>query len=125
MIDHLSLGVAELGRSRRFYDAALGALGYRRLSGDQSALAYGVDEAMLWLLKSTRPVQADAESGLHVAFQAQTRDAVDAFHDAALRHGGQDNGAPGFRPHYGGSYYAAFVLDPDGYRIEAHCEAMP
>lgn len=122
MIDHLSFGVSDLDRSRLFYDRALAALGYRRLASGDDSLGYGAEEPVLWLLKTPRPVRSDAESGLHVSFKAHARDAVDAFHREALRHGGQDNGGPGLRPAYGASYYAAFVVDPDGYRLEAHCD---
>ncbi|RQS68447.1 VOC family protein [Burkholderia sp. Bp8963] len=122
MIDHLSFGVAQIDRSRAFYDSTLGALGYKRLVGDASSLAYGTAEPVLWLTHSTRPVIADPESGLHVSFKASSPVEVDAFYRAALEHGGADNGGPGRREHYGPGYYAAFVTDPDGYRLEAHCE---
>ncbi|MEO7887385.1 VOC family protein [Polaromonas sp.] len=122
MIDHLSFGVTDIARSRLFYDGALGALGYRMLSGDDRALGYGADEPVLWLYKTSRAVQSGPESGLHVAFKAADRDAVAAFHRQALQLGGHDNGVPGLRSSYGPSYYAAFAIDPDGYRLEAHCE---
>ena len=120
MIDHLSLGVRDLAASRRFYDAALAPLGYRCLSEDPASLGYGRDTAVLWLLATEQPVAADPRSGLHVCFKAHDPAGVDAFHAAALAHGGQDHGAPGPRPDYGPDYYAAFVTDPDGYRLEAH-----
>jgi catechol 2,3-dioxygenase-like lactoylglutathione lyase family enzyme len=124
MIDHLSLGVSELSRTRRFYDAVLGALGYRRFSGDDSSLSYGADGPVLWLQTAKRPVAADLESGLHLAFAATTPAQVDAFYRAALDNGGSDNGRAALRESYGPGYYAAFVLDPDGYRLEAHCELL-
>ena len=120
MIDHLSLGVRDLAASRRFYDAALAPLGYRCLSHDDGSLGYGRDSAALWLLGTGHPVNPDPRSGLHVCLRAPDRASVDAFHAAALAHGGRDHGAPGLRPDYGADYYAAFVTDPDGYRIEAH-----
>jgi catechol 2,3-dioxygenase-like lactoylglutathione lyase family enzyme len=120
MIDHLSLGVRDMAASRRFYDAALAPLGYRCLSEDATALGYGRDAAALWLLRTDHPVAPDRRSGLHVCLQAPDAASVDAFHVAALSHGGRDNGAPGLRADYGPHYYAAFVADPDGYRIEAH-----
>jgi catechol 2,3-dioxygenase-like lactoylglutathione lyase family enzyme len=120
VIDHLSLGVRDLATSRRFYDAALAPLGYRCLSEGPSSLGYGCDAAMLWLLATDHPVAADPRSGLHVCFSARDAAAVDAFHAAALAHGGRDHGAPGLRADYGPKYYAAFVTDPDGYRLEAH-----
>ena len=77
----------------------------------------------MWLGTSESPVPADPNSGLHVCFTAPTRKSVDAFHKAALASGGRDNGKPGLRKDYGENYYAAFVIDPDGYRIEAYCSA--
>ncbi|MEI7037643.1 VOC family protein [Fulvimonas yonginensis] len=120
MIDHLSLGVRDLAASRRFYDAALAPLGYRRLSTCDDSLGYGADGVVLWLLQTAHPVAADPRSGLHLCLRAPGRTAVDAFHAAALAHGGADNGAPGLRADYGPDYYAAFATDPDGYRLEAH-----
>ena len=121
MIDHLSIGVRDVARAKRFYDAALAPLGYKCLSAGEGSLGYGADAAALWINAAERPVPPDEKSGLHVCFAAPTRRSVDAFHAAALATGGKDNGKPGLRPDYGGSYYAAFVVDPDGYRIEAHC----
>ncbi len=86
-------------------------------------LSYGGDAAVLWINAAPRPVPPDDQSGLHVCFSAPTRRSVDQFHEAALRTGGRDNGAPGLRADYGADYYAAFVVDPDGYRIEAYCGA--
>jgi catechol 2,3-dioxygenase-like lactoylglutathione lyase family enzyme len=120
MIDHLSLGVRDLAASRRFYDAALAPLGYRCLSEDAASLGYGRQSPALWLLRTDHPVAADPRSGLHVCLKAGDRAGVDAFHAAALAHGGRDHGAPGLRADYGPDYYAAFVIDPDGYRVEAH-----
>jgi catechol 2,3-dioxygenase-like lactoylglutathione lyase family enzyme len=124
MLDHISIGVRDIARTRRFYDAALAPLGYRCLSDGAESLGYGRDAVALWIGAAARPVPADPESGLHVCFAAPTPASVDAFHAAALREGGQDNGPPGLRTDYGPGYYAAFVVDPDGYRIEAHCEAV-
>jgi len=120
MIDHLSIGVRDVARARAFYDAALEPLGYRRLGEDAVSLGYGAASVVFWVLQSAAPVPADERSGLHICLAAPTRASVDAFHAAALRRGGRDNGAPGLRPDYGANYYAAFVMDPDGYRIEAH-----
>lgn len=121
MIDHLSIGVRDVGRTKRFYDAALVPLGYKCLSAGESSLGYGAAAVALWINTVERPVPPDDRSGLHVCFAAPTRRSVDAFHAAALAAGGKDNGQPGLRPDYGDSYYAAFVVDPDGYRIEAYC----
>src|SRR3954469_4989918 len=123
MIDHLSIGVRDLARAKRFYDAALKPLGYACLSEGEGGLGYGAAEPALWLNLVERPVPPDEASGLHVCFAAPSRKAVDAFHAAALGAGGRDNGAPGLRPDYGPGYYAAFAVDPDGYRVEAHCSS--
>ncbi len=123
MIDHLSLGIGDLQKSRAFYDAALGALGYKRLREMDGALAYGQDEPVLWLAVTPHPVPPDPQSGLHLCFKAPDRASVDAFHRAALGAGGTDNGPPGPRAEYGPTYYAAFAIDPDGYRVEAVCYA--
>ncbi|MCW5745650.1 MAG: VOC family protein [Alphaproteobacteria bacterium] len=121
MIDHISLGVRDIARTRRFYDAALAPLGYRCLSPGETSLGYGRDGVALWFGATDHPVPADERSGLHVCFSAADRKAVDTFHKAALKSGGRDNGKPGLRADYGENYYAAFVVDPDGYRIEAYC----
>ena len=76
---------------------------------------------MFWIYASSRPVPADPASGLHFCFDAPTRKSVDKFHAAALKSGGKDNGKPGLREDYGPDYYGAFVIDPDGYRLEAYC----
>jgi catechol 2,3-dioxygenase-like lactoylglutathione lyase family enzyme len=121
MLNHISIGVRDIARTKRFYDAALKTLGYKCLSESQDSLGYGRDAVALWITSAERPVPADAKSGLHFCFDAPTRKSVDAFHAAALRSGGRDNGKPGVRPDYSPHYYAAFVVDPDGYRIEAYC----
>ena len=121
MIDHISIGVRDIARTRAFYDAALEPLGYRCLSQDAGSLGYGQDTVAFWISAVERPVPPDDQSGLHVCISAPTRQSVDAFHAAALAEGGRDNGAPGLRGNYGANYYAAFVVDPDGYRIEAYC----
>jgi len=119
MLNHVSIGVRDVARSKRFYDAALAPLGYRCLSASDAALGYGRDVAVFWLYRSERPVPADAASGLHFCFDAPDRASVDAFHAAALKQGGQDNGPPGLREDYDPRYFAGFVVDPDGYRLEA------
>lgn len=122
MIDHISIGVSDLPRAARFYDAALAPLGLGRVSTSDAAIGYGKEGlAGLWVQVARRPVPADPESGLHICLGASTRRSVQAFHKAALAAGGSDNGKAGLRPAYGASYYAAFVIDPDGYRIEAYC----
>jgi catechol 2,3-dioxygenase-like lactoylglutathione lyase family enzyme len=122
MIAHLSIGVRDLERSKGFYDSALAPLGYKCLRPGRTMLGYGYGSHNIafWIVSAERPVPADEKSGLHVCFVAPSAEAVDVFHAAALRAGGQDNGAPGPRPVYGPDYYAAFIIDPDGYRIEAY-----
>ena len=122
MLDHVSIGVRDIARTKRFYDAALKPLGYTCLSEGGGSLGYGRDAVALWIGAAEHPVPADAKSFLHFCFAAPTRKSVDAFHQAALKAGGKDNGKPGVRADYSADYYAAFVVDPDGYRLEAHCE---
>lgn len=122
MIDHVSIGVRDIAKSKRFYDAALKPLGYACLSESEGSLGYGHGGVTLWIGAAEHPVAADMKSGLHFCFAAPTDKSVDAFHAAALATGGRDNGKPGLRADYGPGYYAAFVVDPDGYRIEAHCQ---
>ncbi len=121
MLDHVSIGASDLLRAGIFYDAVLTNLGYARLYGDESSLGYGDGRVGFWIGAAQHPVPADSKSGLHFCFAAPTRASVDAFHAAALANGGKDNGQPGVRADYGPDYYAAFVVDPDGYRIEAYC----
>jgi catechol 2,3-dioxygenase-like lactoylglutathione lyase family enzyme len=121
MLDHISIGVADVKRTKEFYDAALQALGYKCLSESDTSLGYGDKAVTLWIAEAARPVKPDLQSGLHVCFAAPTRKAVDAFYNAAMSAGGKDNGGPGLRADYGDNYYAAFVIDPDGYRLEAYC----
>lgn len=119
MIHHLSLGVRDLERSARFYDSVLGALGFRRVFEDDTAIGYGlVDDEDLLCLK-VRGDAAPPGAGFHLAFSAPSRAAVRAFHAAGRDQGGQDNGEAGLRQDYGDHYYAAFLIDPDGHRIEA------
>lgn len=121
MIDHISIGVSDISRTRKFYDAVLKPLNYSCLSEGEDSLGYGKEQVQLWTNVAKKPIKPDMESGLHFCFAAPTRKSVDAFHKAALAAGGRDNGKPGLRADYGESYYAAYVIDPDGYRIEAYC----
>jgi len=119
LIDHTGIGVSDVARSAAFYDAVLAALGINRvmqMPPDTGAdgVAYGIDHPVFWI---DRFHPHDARN--HTAFAARSRDEVDAFHAAALANGGTDNGPPGLRPDYTPSYYAAFVLDPDGNNMEA------
>lgn len=119
MIHHLSLGVRDLHASARFYDAVLGALGVRRVFEDDDAIGYGLENDEDILCLKLRPDAAAPGPGFHLAFTAASRAAVDAFHAAGLAAGGADNGGPGLRADYGAHYYAAFLVDPDGHRVEA------
>jgi len=124
MIDHIGLAVTDIARSRAFYEAALKPLGYRFIHDATNdvggtAVMFGVgDEVDFVIADKERPGE-----GNHVAFRAATRAEVDAFHAAALAAGGRDNGGPGLRPQYVLTYYAAFVLDQDGFNVEAVCHA--
>ena len=121
MIAHVSIGAREIARARLFYDAALKPLGYTCLSSGEDSLGYGAAAPEFWISATSHPVSPDDRSGLHICFAAPSRSAVDAFHKAAVKSGGRDNGKPGLRPDYGPDYYAAFAVDPDGYRVEAWC----
>jgi len=116
MIDHVSVAVRDLPTAMRFYDALLAVLGYRRLDTREATAGYGKKYSEFWI-----NVRADAASsdGVHVCLRARSTDVVDAFHAAALSAGGASDGTPGLRPHHGDNYYAAFIRDPDGNRIEA------
>ena len=122
MLAHISIGVRDIDRSKRFYEATLEPLGYKCLRAAKTLLGYGYgrDSIAFWVFQAEHPVPAGEKSGLHFCFAAPNVAAVNAFHAAALRGGGHDNGAPGLRPIYGPDYYAAFIIDPDGYRIEAY-----
>lgn len=122
MIDHVSLGVADLARARAFYDAALLPLGYERSFDLDDASGYGrpgIHHQALPFWIGLDPA-VPPWSG-HLCFAAPSRAAVDAFYRAALAAGGTDNGPPGLRPQYHATYYAAFVVDPDRHRVEAVC----
>jgi catechol 2,3-dioxygenase-like lactoylglutathione lyase family enzyme len=117
VIDHMTIGVSDLGVSRRFYLAALAPLGFVEhgsWSDEARDVAFGPEDLDDFAISTHYPA-----TGGHVAFAADSREQVDAFHDAALAAGATDNGRPGVRPEYSAGYYGAFVLDPDGYNIEA------
>ena len=119
MIDHISVGVSDLARSARFYEATLAPLGLSRLVSRPRTVGFGKSYPELWInLRPDMPAVA-AESGMHICLRARSSGEVDAFHAAALDAGGRSDGAPGLRPHDRVRYYAAFIVDPDGNRIEA------
>jgi catechol 2,3-dioxygenase-like lactoylglutathione lyase family enzyme len=120
MIDHLSLPVRDIARAALFYDAALAPLGLRRLMEFPGAIGYGADHPGFWIGEGQGAI-ARPGAGLHVAFAAPDRASVDAFHAAGLAAGGRDDGAPGLRPRYHADYYGAFLIDPDGFKVEAVC----
>ncbi len=120
VLGHLSFGVVDLARAGRFYDAVLAPLGYERVWADENGIGFGEPGAGDKLALFAHPTDARPPGpGFHLAFNAPSREAVDAFHVAALAAGGKDAGAPGLRPHYSQTYYAAFVIDPDGHKLEA------
>jgi catechol 2,3-dioxygenase-like lactoylglutathione lyase family enzyme len=121
MLDHLSLGTTNLERAAAFYDACLAPLGVVRVWTSPDAVGYGPPGGEDGLAIKLRPGATAPGPGFHAALTAQTRPQVDTFFHAALANGGTDHGQPGLRPNYGPNYYAAFVADPDGHRIEAVC----
>ena len=124
MIDHVSIAVRDLGRSTAFYEAVLARIGYAKLEARATTVGFGKRYPELWLNHRPEMLAQPADTGphnngVHVCLRAPTAGAVDAFHAAALAAGGASDGGPGLRPHHGEGYYAAFIRDPDGNRIEA------
>ncbi len=124
MLDHLEINVSDFARSRAFYQSALAAIGYVPRKEVPTGIGFGPGtlgdadspSGAFWIHPGT-----PSTPRVHMAFRARSRTEVDAFHRAALAAGGRDNGAPGVRPQYHPHYYGAFVLDPDGYNVEAVC----
>ena len=120
MIDHVSIAVRDLKAAAHFYEPLLATLGMSKLrEWPEAAIGYGKKHAEFWLNRRADIPSVTADSGVHVCLRAPSTEAVDAFHAAALAAGGTSDGAPGFRAQYHESYYAAFIRDPDGNRIEA------
>ena len=124
MFDHVSVGVNDLEKARAIYDGALGALGLKAVfeHGD-AAVAYGTKHPSFWVQKPDDQQTASGGNGTHICFSASTRKAVHDFYDAAIKGGAEDAGAPGPRPQYTPTYYAAFFRDASGNKIEAVCYA--
>jgi catechol 2,3-dioxygenase-like lactoylglutathione lyase family enzyme len=119
MIDHVSIAVRDLEASGRYYEAVLATLGHGKLVTRPGTIGFGKKYPEFWLNQRRAMAPVDADSGTHVCLRALDTAAVDAFHAAALAAGGRSDGAPGPRPEYSAGYYAAFVRDPEGNRIEA------
>ena len=119
MIDHVSISVRDLQSASVFYEAVLAALGYAKLEVRPATVAFGKRYSEFWVNHRPDMQPQPDGSGAHVALRASSREMVDAFHAAALAHGGASDGAPGLRPQHGEGYYAAFIRDPDGNRVEA------
>jgi catechol 2,3-dioxygenase-like lactoylglutathione lyase family enzyme len=118
MYDHIGLKVGNIGDSVRFYTAALAPLGYVLCSGDENGAGFGPkDEPALWLY----PRKGPAGPGAHIAFRAPDHAAIKKFHAEGLKAGGRDNGGAGARGDYSPTYFAAFLIDPDGNNVEAVC----
>jgi catechol 2,3-dioxygenase-like lactoylglutathione lyase family enzyme len=120
MIDHISISVRDLVKGGRFYAAALGPLGLVKLrEWPNAAIGFGKKYPEFWINRRDTMDRVADDSGVHICLRAPDTAAVDAFHAAALKAGGSSDGEPGLRPHYYEGYYAAFIRDPDGNRIEA------
>ena len=126
MLDHISIPVADVDRAAAFYDVVLATLGLVRRKERPGAIGYGPASRkapVFWILARRSEGGASPGLGLHISFQAPDRASVDSFHSAAVGSGGHDAGSPGLRPEYTMPFYGAFVLDLDGYKIEAVCRA--
>ncbi|MFL6806741.1 MAG: VOC family protein [Xanthobacteraceae bacterium] len=119
MIDHASIAVRDLAASAAFYEQVLATLGYKKLVVRPLTIGFGKTYAEVWLNHRPAMARPDGDGGVHLALRARGADVVDAFHRAALAAGGACDGPPGLRPGDSDGYYAAFVRDPDGNRIEA------
>jgi catechol 2,3-dioxygenase-like lactoylglutathione lyase family enzyme len=119
MIDHVSVGVSDLDRAARFYELTLAPLGLLRVVTRPATIGFGKAYPEFWINLRADMAPVEPGSGVHICLRAKSADEVDAFYAAALKAGGSSDGAPGLRPHERVRYYAAFVRDPDGNRIEA------
>ena len=119
MIDHVSVPVRDLHASAQFYAAVLGTLGFTQLETRPATVGFGKKYPEFWINRRSEMSRISDDCGVHICLRAPDAAAVDAFHDAAVKAGGTSDGAPGLRPQYDVQYYAAFIRDPDGNRIEA------
>jgi catechol 2,3-dioxygenase-like lactoylglutathione lyase family enzyme len=120
MLHHVSVGVADVERAAQFYDAVLKKLGFKRVMEVMPyGIAYGLKMPQFWVQVPHDQQSASSGNGTHIAFNANSKAAVNAFHAAAVSSGGRDDGSPGYRPEYTPEYYGAFVRDLDGNKIEA------
>lgn len=126
MLHHVSVGVLNVERAATFYDPVLGALGYKRIMEFLPyAIGYGETRPEFWVQLPHDQNAASVGNGTHVGFIARSKGAVNKFHEAALAHGGSNNGEPGPRADYGPDYYGAFVFDLDGNKLEATLHSLP
>jgi catechol 2,3-dioxygenase-like lactoylglutathione lyase family enzyme len=126
MYSHTTLGTNDRARAEKFYDAIMAVLGHPVLFKTPKFIAYGTAAGeKVFIVPPFDGKQALAGNGVHVAFKAESREIVDAFHAAALANGGRDEGKPGPRPHYHPNYYGAYVRDPDGNKLQAVCHRKP
>jgi catechol 2,3-dioxygenase-like lactoylglutathione lyase family enzyme len=119
MIDHVSIAVRDLAGSARFYAEVLATLGYEKLADRPATIGFGKKYPEFWLNERRSMTPVDADTGMHICLRASSVEAVQAFHAAALKAGGTSDGAPGPRSGQIGGYYAAFIRDPEGNKIEA------
>jgi catechol 2,3-dioxygenase-like lactoylglutathione lyase family enzyme len=126
MLHHVSVGARDMAKAAAFYDKVLATLGYKRVMDIMPhAVGYGATEPEFWIGRPANGKSASVGNGVHISFAAPNKNAVQAFHAAALKSGGTDEGPPGPRPDYGPDYYAAFCRDLDGNKLEAVVLAMP
>jgi catechol 2,3-dioxygenase-like lactoylglutathione lyase family enzyme len=120
MINHITIGINDLDKAIVFYDGIMGALQYERvLILENESIAYGKNEAVLWLEKPTNGKKASAGNGSHLCFNAPNKEAVIEFHTVGIKLGGVSEGKPAYQKQYGENYFSAYIKDPDGHKIEA------
>ena len=124
MIDHISVGVSDLDRAAKFYEATLAALGLSRLVTRPRTIGFGKTYPEFWINLREGMARVAPESGVHICLRAKTTSEVDAFHAAAMDQGGQDEGAPGLRSEVHPHFYAAYCRDPDGHKLVIVCHKV-